>query len=156
MWKLWDRYSSQRGERWRPFHVINMALNVVAMVMFISADSATALIAARAVQGFATGLATATLGAAIMDTDRSRGPVLNSITAFIGLTVGSLGGGALVTYAPDPQHLEHDSLGIAHGLQRQRENHVVERIIRIIGEVSVSVALDNREAFGDRRVHALA
>ena len=40
-----------------------------------------------------------------MDTDRSRGPVLNSITAFIGLAVGSLGGGALVTYAPDPQHL---------------------------------------------------
>jgi len=29
MWKLWDRYSSQRGERWRPFHVINMALNIV-------------------------------------------------------------------------------------------------------------------------------
>jgi hypothetical protein len=63
------------------------------------------LIVARAVQGFATGLATATLGAAIMDTDRSRGPVLNSITAFIGLAVGSLGGGALVTYAPDPQQL---------------------------------------------------
>jgi len=63
------------------------------------------LIAARAVQGFATGLATATLGAAIMDTDRSRGPVLNSITTFVGLTVGSLGGGALATYAPDPQQL---------------------------------------------------
>jgi hypothetical protein len=29
MWKLWDRYSSQRGERWRPFHVVNMALNIV-------------------------------------------------------------------------------------------------------------------------------
>ena len=29
MWKLWDRYSSQRDERWRPFHVINMALNIV-------------------------------------------------------------------------------------------------------------------------------
>jgi hypothetical protein len=29
MWKLWDRYSTQRGERWRPFHVINMALNIV-------------------------------------------------------------------------------------------------------------------------------
>ena len=63
------------------------------------------MIVARIVQGFATGLATATLGAAIMDTDRSRGPVLNSITAFIGLTAGSLGGGALVTYAPYPQDL---------------------------------------------------
>jgi len=89
----------------RPAILAALSLNVAAMVMFISANSAAVLIAARAVQGFATGLATATLGAAIMDTDRSRGPVLNSITTFIGLTVGSLGGGALATYAPDPQQL---------------------------------------------------
>jgi MFS family permease len=89
----------------RPAILAALSVNVAAMVMFISADSAVALIAARAVQGFATGLATATLGAAIMDTDRSHGPVLNSITTFIGLTVGSLGGGALVTYAPNPQQL---------------------------------------------------
>jgi MFS family permease len=89
----------------RPAILAALSLNVAAMLMFIAADSAVALIAARAVQGFATGLATATLGAEIMDTDRSRGPVLNSITAFVGLTAGSLGGGALVTYAPDPLHL---------------------------------------------------
>ena len=89
----------------RPAVLAALALNVVAMIMFIAADSAAALIAARAVQGFATGLATATLGAAIMDTDKSRGPILNSITAFIGLTAGSLGGGALVSYAPDPEQL---------------------------------------------------
>jgi MFS family permease len=89
----------------RPAILAALALNVVAMVMFMSADSAAALIAARAVQGFATGLATATLGAAIMDTDRRRGPVLNSVTAFIGLAVGSLGGGALVTYALAPLQL---------------------------------------------------
>src|ERR1700730_8769040 len=89
----------------RPSILAALSLNVVAMVMFIAADSAAALIAARAVQGFATGLATATLGAMILDTDRSRGPVLNSITAFGGLTAGSLGAAALVTYAPDPQQL---------------------------------------------------
>src|SRR6266567_7352830 len=66
----------------RPAILAALTLNVVAMLMFISADSAATLIAARIVQGFATGLATATLGAAIMDTDRNRGPVLNSITAF--------------------------------------------------------------------------
>jgi MFS family permease len=87
----------------RPAILAALALNVAAMIMFISADSAAALIMARVVQGFATGLATATLGAVIMDVDRSRGPMLNSITAFIGLTAGSLGGGALVSYAPDPQ-----------------------------------------------------
>src|SRR5258705_4334184 len=61
----------------RPSILAALSLNVVAMIMFIAADSAAALIAARAVQGFATGLATATH----LDTDRSRGPVLNSITA---------------------------------------------------------------------------
>src|SRR5260221_3139326 len=80
-----------------------LSLRVVPLVMFISAETAAALVAARAVQGFATGFATATLGAIILDTDRSRGPVLNSITAFGGLTAGSLGAAALVTYAPDPQ-----------------------------------------------------
>jgi MFS family permease len=101
----------------RPAILAALSLNVVAMVMFIKADSAGALIAARAVQGFATGLATATLGAAIMDTDRNRGPVLNSITAFIGLTAGSLGGGALVTYAPDPQQLVYAVLLILSAVE---------------------------------------
>jgi MFS family permease len=87
----------------RPAIMAALALNIVAMVMFVAADSAGALIAARAVQGFATGLATATLGATILDTDRIRGPVLNSVTAFAGLTAGSLGAAALVTYAPDPR-----------------------------------------------------
>ena len=75
------------------------------MAMFMTAGSQAALIAARALQGFATGLATASLGAAILDNDRSRGPILNSITAFCGLTAGSLGGAILVTYAPDPRQL---------------------------------------------------
>jgi hypothetical protein len=35
---------------------------------------------------------------------------LNSITAFIGLAAGSLGGGALVTYAPAPQQLVYAEL----------------------------------------------
>jgi Major Facilitator Superfamily len=75
------------------------------MVLFVTADSAMALILARSVQGFATGFATTTLGAAILDTDPKRGLVLNSITAFTGMTIGSLGAAILVTYASDPQQL---------------------------------------------------
>jgi MFS family permease len=89
----------------RPAILAALVLNIVSMAMFMTAGSGAALIAARALQGFATGLATATLGAAILDNDRSRGPVLNSITAFGGLTAGSLGAAILVTYAPDPRQL---------------------------------------------------
>ena len=89
----------------RPAILAALVLNIVSMAMFMTAGSEAALIAARALQGFATGLATASLGAAILDNDRSRGPILNSITAFFGLTAGSLGGAILVTYAPDPRQL---------------------------------------------------
>ena len=89
----------------RPAILAALVLNIVSMAMFMMASSEGALIAARALQGFATGLATASLGAAILDNDRSRGPILNSITAFCGLTAGSLGGAILVTYAPDPRQL---------------------------------------------------
>ena len=89
----------------RPAILAALVLNIVSMAMFMTASSEADLIAARALQGFATGLATASLGAAILDNDRSRGPILNSITAFCGLTVGSLGGAILVTYAPDPRQL---------------------------------------------------
>ena len=42
----------------RPAIIAALAINIVAMIMFITAGSATMLIVARAVQGFATGLAT--------------------------------------------------------------------------------------------------
>jgi MFS family permease len=82
-----------------------LVLNIVAMLAFIKAGSAGMLILARGLQGFATGAATTTLGAAILDLDRGRGPLINSTTAFIGLTVGALLSGALVAYAPLPTEL---------------------------------------------------
>jgi len=71
----------------------------------MTAGSAAALIVARAVQGFATGLAVPTLAAIILDTDKERAPVLNSFTAFAGLSAGTLGAGALVAFAPAPEQL---------------------------------------------------
>jgi len=82
-----------------------LLLNGAAMVIFLSADSGPSLIAARIVQGFATGIALPTFGATIIDTDRAKAPLLNGITAFLGLTVGSLLGGALVDYGPHPLQL---------------------------------------------------
>ncbi|MDB5600259.1 MAG: Major Facilitator Superfamily transporter [Xanthobacteraceae bacterium] len=89
----------------RPVILGALLLNIVAMAMFVAAGSPAALIAARAVQGFATGVATTALGATILDTDRTNGPVLNSVTAFMGLTAGSLSAAVLVTYAPAPEQL---------------------------------------------------
>jgi MFS family permease len=89
----------------RPAILAALTLNVLAMILFMTAGSAAALIVARAMQGFATGLAITTLAATILDTDKERAPVLNSFTVFAGLSAGTLGAGALVTYAPAPEQL---------------------------------------------------
>jgi MFS family permease len=89
----------------RPAILAALTLNVLAMILFMTAGSASSLIVARAVQGFATGLAITTLAAIILDTDKERAPILNSFTVFAGLSAGALGAGALVTFAPAPEQL---------------------------------------------------
>jgi MFS family permease len=89
----------------RPPILAALTLNVLAMILFMTAGSASSLIVARAMQGFATGLAITTLAAIILDTDKERAPILNSFTAFAGLSAGALGAGALVTFAPAPEQL---------------------------------------------------
>lgn len=89
----------------KPMILAALGLNAVALALFLFAGSAEALLAARAAQGVATGIALATLGATIADTAPLASPTLNSVTAFIGLTAGSLLAGALVAYAPWPTRL---------------------------------------------------
>lgn len=89
----------------RPMIFAALALNIVAMGIFIAADSAAALIVARVLQGFATGAATTALGAAILDANKTHGPLLDSVTPFAGLTVGTVLSSLLVAFAPLPTHL---------------------------------------------------
>lgn len=97
------RLSDHLGRR--PMILVALFMNAVSLVLFVIGGSVAILIAARLVQGVAIGIGMTTLGATILDTDRLRGPILNSVTAFVGLTVGSLLGGALVSWAPFPMHL---------------------------------------------------
>ncbi len=94
----------------RPMMLAALLLNALALLVFILAQSALALILARVLQGFAAGIAATTFGAAILDSDRQRGPVINSVTGFLGLTVGTLGAGALASYAAEPAPLVYGLL----------------------------------------------
>ncbi|MBC3258890.1 MFS transporter [Pseudomonas paralactis] len=89
----------------KPVIFAALLLNIVAMLLFINADSTVYLLAARALQGFATGTATAVLSATLLDTDRVRGPMLNSLAPMLGMASGGLGSGLLVEYAPRPTQL---------------------------------------------------
>ncbi|MBI1218291.1 MAG: MFS transporter [Rhodobacteraceae bacterium] len=89
----------------RPMILSALLLNGISLALFITAASAPHLILARLIQGVAISIGMATLGATILDTDRKTGPIFNSITAFLGLAVGSLLGGLLVAWAPLPLQL---------------------------------------------------
>ena len=89
----------------KPMVLAALGLNALALVQFLLADSSAGLMAARATQGLATGIALSTLGAMIADAAPNSAPTLNSVTAFIGLMLGSILAGVLVTYLPWPTHL---------------------------------------------------
>ncbi|ANF85431.1 MFS transporter [Pseudomonas antarctica] len=94
----------------KPVIFVALILNMLAMLLFINADSTAYLIAARALQGFATGTATAVLSATLLDTDRLRGPMLNSLAPLLGMASGGLGSGLLVEFAPRPTQLVYFTL----------------------------------------------
>jgi hypothetical protein len=94
----------------RPVILAALLLNAAAMLLFAEARDVGHLILARAVQGLCVGTGTTALGAAILDTSRARGALLNSVTAFLGLMTGSLGAAALITFAPDPLHTVYEVL----------------------------------------------
>lgn len=90
---------------------------MAAMGLFFAADGPSWLIAARIVQGFATGTAAASIGAALVDVDRASGQIVNSIGPLLGMAVGALGTGALIAYGPEPMHLVYALLLIVFLLQ---------------------------------------
>jgi len=53
------------------------------------------LLAARLLQGLATGIATSTVSAAMLDLNRERGSLINGIAPMIGMAIGALGTSAL-------------------------------------------------------------
>ncbi|WP_440106623.1 MFS transporter [Streptosporangium sp. H16] len=101
----------------RPVILGAVALETVAMAIFASADGVTALVVARVLQGFATGAATGALGAGLLDADRTRGPLVNSVTPALGLAAGGLGSSLLVQYLPAPTRTVFLVLAVAFVLQ---------------------------------------
>lgn len=73
----------------RPVIFGALLLQIVSMLLFIFASDVSWLMAARLLQGFATGLAASALGAALLDSDSVKGPLINSISPMLGMAVGA-------------------------------------------------------------------
>ncbi|HEX5813441.1 MAG TPA: MFS transporter [Pseudonocardia sp.] len=93
----------------RPLLVAAIALEAVALVLFLTADGVATLLLARVAQGIATGAAVTTLSAALVDLTPPHAPgragVVTSVATLLGLAGGSVGTGALVEFAPAPTQL---------------------------------------------------
>jgi len=92
----------------RPVLAAAILLEAVSLVLFLAAGNVGVLLAARVLQGIATGAAFTTLGAALVDLNPPHSPgragLINGIAPVSGLAVGALGTGALVQFAPAPTH----------------------------------------------------
>ncbi len=101
----------------RPVLAAALVIEAGAMVVFLSADGVGWLLAARAVQGVATGAAVGVLGAYLLDLqpgDGSRlGSLVNSAAPTAGLGIGAVLTGVLVEYAPHPTKLVFALLAVA-------------------------------------------
>ncbi|MBW5485358.1 MFS transporter [Streptomyces bambusae] len=95
----------------RPVLGAALVLAIVSMALFAGAGGLALLLAARAVQGLAVGLATGAMGAALLELGpRSRpmlGAQVGSAGPTVGIGLGGLGAGLLVQYAPAPTALSY-------------------------------------------------
>ncbi|GHB79134.1 MFS transporter [Streptomyces cirratus] len=95
----------------RPVLAASLVLAIVSMGLFAGAQGLGLLLAARAVQGLAVGLATGAMGAALLElTPRSKpalGAQVNSAGPTVGIGLGGLGAGLLVQYGPAPTVLSY-------------------------------------------------
>ncbi len=108
----------------RPVLLVALAVQMATMVVFATADGVPMLVAARIVQGLSTGAAIAAIGAGLLDIDRVKGALANSVVPMLGVGTGSLLSGLLVQFVAWPTHLVYLVLiGVFAAAVRGRAAH---------------------------------
>ena len=89
--------------------VVALAVQIAGLAAFIVAQDVDMLYLGRLLHGVATGTATGTISAWLLDLQPANNPrlggLVGGIAVLAGLGAGALGSGLLVEYAPDPFHL---------------------------------------------------
>ena len=97
---VFGRASDHLGRR--RVTLIALALEAMAMAMFWRADSVAWLLAARVLQGVATGVMTSAVSASLLDLNPAKGSLVNSVAPLFGMAVGAVGSAALVQFGTAP------------------------------------------------------
>jgi MFS family permease len=101
----------------RPVLLAASLAQIVTMFIFAGAESVHALVLARVLQGLATGAAVAAVGAGLLDLDRARGTIANSVAPMLGTALGGLFAGLMVRFAPAPATLVYAVLALVFVVQ---------------------------------------
>ena len=96
----------------RPVLFAAALAQAAAMVVFAEADGLADLLVGRVVQGLSAGAALAAVGAGLLDLDKARGAVANSVAPMLGTGLGGIVAGLMVRYLPAPTHLVYVVLGV--------------------------------------------
>jgi predicted MFS family arabinose efflux permease len=94
----------------RPVLLFAIGLQGMTMLLFAFAGGLSTLMLARVVQGIATGAALGAIGAGLVDLDRARGTVANSVAPMLGTATGGLASAIMVEYLPAPDKLVYIAL----------------------------------------------
>jgi MFS family permease len=89
----------------RPMLLVALVIQAGVMILFATASGLPVLLAARILQGLATGAALGAIGAGLVDLHPGRGPVANATGAMAGTASGALGSALLVQLLPAPTEL---------------------------------------------------
>ncbi|MBU2750745.1 MFS transporter [Acidithiobacillus thiooxidans] len=127
------RLSDHLGRR--PVIAFAILLQIVTMGIFLLAQNIGWLLAGRALQGIATGVAVSALGAALVDIHQERGSLTQSLVTLGGLAFGVFGVTVLVELAPAPLHLVFMILMAAFALQLVLSMMVPETAVRRSGAI---------------------
>jgi hypothetical protein len=96
----------------RPVLLAAALVQAATMIVFATANGVGALVAARVLQGLATGAAMSAVGAGMVDLDRERGATANAVGPMLGSATGGIVSGFFVQYLPAPAVLVYALLGV--------------------------------------------
>ena len=100
---VFGRLSDHVGRR--PVLLAAIAVQMVALVLFATADGVGVLLLARVVQGLAAGAALGAVGAGLLDLNPVRGAVANSVAPGVGTGSGAMLSALAIQFLPAPTQM---------------------------------------------------
>jgi MFS family permease len=132
----------------KPVLLAALGVQVLSMLVFATAGGVGELMAARVIQGLATGAALGAIGAGMLDVDRERGALANALSPGLGTGSGALVSALFVRFLPAPTHLVYFALigvfavqAIGVGLLRETVTRVPVRASVFVPEVRLPRAV---------------